>query len=134
MARDGRRVHPDANDFGHDGWMMRNVSVITQQELQSVLSCGQRNLRLGLSGAEMNVVEVGGDRLIDWRQRSVDEKVMMTGIRPDSSRRPATFAIRSLSVDSTIANRIGGTVFAPTTEDRASSDSVRSCARMLCTL
>ena len=44
---------------------MRNVSLITQQELQSVLSCGQRNLRLGLAAAEMNVVEVSRDRLVE---------------------------------------------------------------------
>jgi len=46
-----------------------------------VLSCGQRDLRLGLATAKMNVVEIAWDRLIERRQWGVDEKVMMTGIR-----------------------------------------------------
>ena len=64
---DGRRIDPDTNDLGHDRRNVRNVSVITQQELQSVLSCGQRDLRLGLASAKMNVVEVAWDRLIERR-------------------------------------------------------------------
>jgi hypothetical protein len=40
------------------------VSLITQHELQSVLSCGQRNFRLGLAAAKMNVVEIAWNRLI----------------------------------------------------------------------
>ena len=79
---DGRRIDPDANDVGHDRRIVRNVSVITQQELQSVLSCGQRDLGLGLAVAKMNVVEIARDRLIERRLSGVDEKVMMTGIRP----------------------------------------------------
>ena len=37
---DGRRVNPDADLLGHDRRIVRNVSLITQHELQSVLSCG----------------------------------------------------------------------------------------------
>ena len=46
-----------------------------------MLTCGQRDLRLGLATAKMNVVEIAWDRLIERRQLGVDEKVMMTGIR-----------------------------------------------------
>ena len=62
---DGRRIDPDADDVGHDRRIVRNVSVITQQELQCVLSCGERDLGLGLTSAEMNVVEIARDRLIE---------------------------------------------------------------------
>jgi hypothetical protein len=45
-----------------------------------VLAQRQRDFRLGLAGAEMQVIEIIGDRLVEWRQFRVDEKVMVSGI------------------------------------------------------
>ena len=41
----------------------------------------ESNLRLGLTGAEVEVIEIVGDGLVEGRQLSIDQQMVMTGIR-----------------------------------------------------
>ena len=56
-------------------WSLSPIS-----ELQRVLAVLERDLGLGLAGAEMQVVEVARDRLVERRQVGVDQQVMMAGV------------------------------------------------------
>src|SRR5271163_3395890 len=70
---DGYRIDPDMDDLGHDRRVVRNMTLVTQQELQRVLTCRQRDLRLGLTTAKMDVVEMARDRLIERRQLAIND-------------------------------------------------------------
>src|ERR1043165_3825531 len=59
---------------------MRNVILVAEKQLESVLPGGELDLCLGLPGAEMKVVEVIGDGLIQWRKRHINENMMMAGV------------------------------------------------------
>ena len=59
---------------------MRNVVLVAEQELQGVRSRLERDLRLGLAGAEVEMIEIVGNGLIERRQLRVDEQVVMTRI------------------------------------------------------
>ena len=61
---------------------MRNVILVGEHELQRVLAGCQRNLGLGLSRAEMQVLEVVGGFDIQRRRRRVNDQVMVTAIGP----------------------------------------------------
>ena len=60
--------------------------LVAEYELQRVLAGRKLDLRFGLPGAEVKVVEVVRDRLIEWRQRHIDEDVMMSGVLPVRTR------------------------------------------------
>ena len=49
--------------FGIDRRIVRHMGRVGEQQAQRVLAERQRDLRFGLAGAEMQVVEVVGDRL-----------------------------------------------------------------------
>ena len=70
----------DSNARRHERWIVRNVVLVAEQELQGVRSRLKRNLRLGLAGAEVEVIEIVGNGLIERRQLRVDEQVVMTRI------------------------------------------------------
>ena len=59
---------------------MRNVILVTQQQLQGVAAGRQVKARLGLPETEMQMVVVVWYWLIQWRQIGIDDQVMMTGI------------------------------------------------------
>ena len=70
----------DRNGLGHDRRIVRDVIGIPEQELQGVLTRGQRDRCFRLPRPEMLVVEVIGDWLIERRELGVDQEVMVTGI------------------------------------------------------
>lgn len=53
---------------------------VSQQQLQGVYSRGKFNFCLGLTHAEMPVLIIGRDRLVQGRQLRIDEQVMMAGV------------------------------------------------------
>ena len=63
---------------------------IAEQQLQRVSAWRQRDLSFGLAGAKMKIVEVGRNRLSEWRQCRIDDQVVMTCVGlVDAGRRHA---------------------------------------------
>ena len=60
---------------------------VREQKLQRVLARGQREGCFGLSGAEMQVIEVARDRLVERRHLGVDQEMVVTGIGAIDTRR-----------------------------------------------
>jgi len=77
-ASSRRYRHP--NRLGIDGRLMRDVIFVTEDKLERMLSEWKRDLRLGLSRAKMQVIEIIGNGLIKRRRRDVHHQVMMAGI------------------------------------------------------
>ena len=80
----GRRSsldYVDADALGHHGRIVRNVLLVAQQQLQGVFAGRQRHLGLGLAGAEMQMVEVVRNGLIQRGQVGVDQKMVVPGVR-----------------------------------------------------
>ena len=76
---------PADRDHYFDGFrvnrrFMGDVIFITKQQLQRVHTERQGNLRFGLARAEMEVIGVAGNRLIERRQRRIDQEMVMAGI------------------------------------------------------
>ena len=65
---------------------MRNVILVSQQQLEGVLPVLERDLCLALPAAEMKMIEVVGNRLIERRQLGVNQEMMMAGILPSQCR------------------------------------------------
>ena len=82
MVDVARRRHPDKNSdlFRVDRRIVRHMLAIAQQKLKRVLAGGQGERRLGLPRSEVHVVLVVGDRLVEGRQRGVDDQVVVSGI------------------------------------------------------
>ena len=72
--------HDDRNLLRVEGRIVRNVVPIRHQQLDGVPAGRQLQTHLRLSGAEMQVVLVGGNRLIEGRQRRIDDGVMVPGV------------------------------------------------------
>ena len=86
--RAGSRIHnPDPDTLRHQRRRVRNVSLIPQEKLEGVLSGGQVDLSLGLSGAEMQVIEIVWNWLIQWRKLGIDQQMVVPGILPVGARR-----------------------------------------------
>ena len=47
--------------------------LVAHQQLQRMVAGLERDIRLGLAGAEVQMVEVGGNRLIERRQLGIDQ-------------------------------------------------------------
>ena len=73
-------AYVDRDPLGHQRRVMRHVVRIAHQQLQRVRSRRQFDHSLRLAEAEMQVVAVVGDRLVQWRHRRIDQQVMMTGV------------------------------------------------------
>jgi hypothetical protein len=58
-----------------------NVILVPQEQLQCVRSWFQGDLRLGLAGSKVQMIEVVRNGLIERWQLGVDQQVVMTGIR-----------------------------------------------------
>src|SRR5262245_21864 len=58
----GANAHRHLDGLGHDGRVVRDVVLVGEQELQRVPARRQRDPRFGLTGAEMQMVEVVRDR------------------------------------------------------------------------
>jgi hypothetical protein len=56
------------------------VVLVAHEQLQGVRARLERNLGLALPGAEVKVVEVVGNRLVERRQLRVDEQMVMTRV------------------------------------------------------
>src|SRR3954471_11207223 len=56
---------------------MRNVIFVPEQQLQRVRSGRQVQFDLGLSSAEMQMIEIGGNRFIEPRKLGVDQEGMV---------------------------------------------------------
>src|SRR5215470_18342591 len=69
-----------SNRLGIDGGLMRHVILVTEEKLERMLSEWKRDLRLGLSRAKMQVIEIIGNGLIQRRQWDVHHQVMVAGI------------------------------------------------------
>ena len=54
--------------------------LVAHQKLKRVLAGFERDLRFALAAAEMKMIEVVGDRLIERRQLGVDQEVMMARV------------------------------------------------------
>ena len=68
--------------------MMREMPVVSEKELQSVMAWPKRNFGLGLARTEMQVVLVIRNGLIETGKLRVDDQMMMPRIRlRDASRR-----------------------------------------------
>jgi hypothetical protein len=65
------------------------VILVAEKELQGVVSSGERHFRFGLTSPEMQMVEVVPDRLIQWRNLSVDQQMMVARIRSAGAGRRA---------------------------------------------
>ena len=62
----------------HDRRRMGNVVLVAHEKLQRVRARLERNFGLGLTGTEMQVIEVVWNRLIEGRQCGIDQQVMVT--------------------------------------------------------
>ncbi len=78
-----RRRHADIDNHhtGVDGRVMRNVRRVPEQQLERVAAPRQGHGGFGLARAEMQVVLIVRDRLIQRRQRRIDEKMVMSRVR-----------------------------------------------------
>jgi len=73
-----------------DRGLVRNMVEIAEQELKSMSAGRQRDRRLGLAGAEMQMIGVVWNRLVERRQRRIDQKMVVPGIGSvDAGRRNA---------------------------------------------
>src|SRR5215813_7466909 len=66
LAR-GRVTDTNPDESRHDGGRVRDVVLVAHEQLQGVRAWLERNLGLGLPGAEVKVVEVVGNRLVERR-------------------------------------------------------------------
>src|ERR1700746_2978989 len=71
----------DVDLFRIDRRIVRHVAGIAEQEPQPVVAQRQGGLCFGLSGTEVQMIEVVRDRLIERRQVRVHQKMMMPGVR-----------------------------------------------------
>ena len=85
-----RTTTRDLDTRRHDRRRVRDVILVAQQQLQGVLPGLQRHLGFGLAGAEVQMVEVARNRLVERRQIGVDEQMMMARIFPIRARRRDT--------------------------------------------
>ena len=75
-----RGIDEHVDDVRDHRRVVRDVVVIAEQKLKRVIARRQRQLDLGLALAEMQMVEVARDRLVERRQPGIDQKMMMAGI------------------------------------------------------
>jgi hypothetical protein len=59
---------------------MWKVVPVREQQLQRVLARWKRNFRLGLAGAEVQVVRVVRDRLVERWKFGIDQQVVMARV------------------------------------------------------
>lgn len=53
---------------------------VAEQQLNCVFAQRQRHAGFGLTGAKMKMMRIVSDRLVERRQRCVDQQVMMAGV------------------------------------------------------
>src|ERR1700722_19405395 len=75
------------NLVGIDRRRVGDMVGVAQQQLQRVRSGGEREFSFRLAAAEMEMVLVVGNRLVEGRQIRVDEEVMVPRVGPLRSRR-----------------------------------------------
>ena len=70
----------DRDAPGHERRVVRHVVRIAHQQLQRVRTGGQFDNRLGLAETEVQMVAVTRYWLTEWRDRGIDQQVMMAGV------------------------------------------------------
>ena len=75
------QANVDDDRIGIDRRLMRDVVGVPQEELQSVTSRRQGDVRLRLAASEMQVVLVVRDRLVQRGERRVNQQVVVAGVR-----------------------------------------------------
>ena len=82
--------HGDFDRRRHHRRIVRHMIFVGEQKLQRVLPEGKGDGRFRLPGAEMQMIEVVRDRLVQRRQLGIDQEVMVPGIGiVDAGRRDA---------------------------------------------
>src|SRR6516165_7628932 len=66
---------------------MRNMTLVTQQKLQGVLSGRQVHFSLGLACTEVEVIEIVWNWLIQRRRLGIDQQMVVPGILSIGARR-----------------------------------------------
>ena len=97
--RSDRRVHDtDLDARRNDRRRVRNVILVSQEQLKRMLPGFQRDLGLGLAAAEMEMVEVTRNGLIERRQLAVDTThvALSTGVA-ELHDEPAVVLVDSLA-------------------------------------
>ena len=79
-------VHGDADFFRDHRWLVRDMILIPQQQLQGVFPCGQIDDGFGLTTAKMSVVLIGWHGLVKRRQHFHIHQQMVVTCAPAPSR------------------------------------------------
>src|SRR5262245_50402029 len=79
--------------------------VVAEEELQRMLSWRQRNFRLGLSAAEVEMIQIARDLAIERWERCIDQQVMMAGVGSGRARRDQFHSGNAESYDRFCADR-----------------------------
>ena len=92
-----RRRHADIDNhhIRVDRRNVRNMRRVPEQQLERVAAFRQGHGGFGLAGAEMQVVLIVRDRLIERRQRRIDEKMVMSRVRLVHAGRSHTHLLKS---------------------------------------
>jgi len=57
---------------------MRNMILVAQEKLQRMRSGRQVQLCLSLPSTEMQMIEIIGDGLIEWRELGINQEMVMS--------------------------------------------------------
>ena len=83
------------NPRRHQRGRMWNVVLIGEQELQGVGTGRKRNVCLGLTGSKVKVMWVVGNRPVERRQVGIDQKMVMSRVRPIRASRGDTHVFQA---------------------------------------
>ena len=72
--------HKHRNRLGIERRIMRYVMRVGEQKLQLMGTGLQRNFRLRLTGAKVQVILIAGNGTVETRQFRIDDDVMMSSI------------------------------------------------------
>src|SRR4029077_11854862 len=75
-----RSGHEHLDWLRHDRGGVRHMALVAEQELQRVYSQWQRHSCFRLPGAEVQMIEVIRDRLVERGQLGIDQEMVMAGI------------------------------------------------------
>lgn len=90
----GGVANPDPDAIGHDWRRMRHVPLVSQQELERMLSGRQAHFSLSLAGTKMQVREVIWNRLIERGQLGIDQQMMVSRVLSIGARRGYSHAAK----------------------------------------
>jgi hypothetical protein len=126
-----RLLHSDRDALRRDRWVVRNVEVVAEQELQRVPAGLEVDRHLGLTAAEVPVVRILRDRHVGRGHRCVDDQVVVARHRLIDTRGRNAHAPEperhgdGARHERTVRRRVGDTsrVFGITSDNRDSDKS-----------